>query len=237
MNFCTTSSVHEHSAVRARWLQNAGTVKGRFYWNWSLLLHEAGCLITTRTYVQGWMHCLIRNGMEQQQQLAVWPTDSGLWEWCSMFPLGQECLNLGALRDTQLPTDMCTNDQTVARKPGRAEKTRNFIRKHSSERERERERGGGGGNLKSFLNFVFGFRLPQFHDKPLRNYLSTSERFRRWADFQQNMAQNTYWKNVANQSVKVQPRLRIKAGWYVADRIRIKIEPPHAFDRRKTCYM
>ena len=44
---------------------------------------------------------------------------------------------------------------------------------------------------------------------------------------------NTYCKNGANQSVKSNPRLRIEAGWYVADRIRIRIEPPHAFDCRK----
>ena len=54
-----------------------------------------------------------------------------------------------------------------------------------------------------------------------------------WADYEQNTAQNTYWKNGANQSVKSNPRLRIEAGWYVADRIRIRIEPPHAFDCRE----
>ena len=42
-----------------------------------------------------------------------------------------------------------------------------------------------------------------------------------------------YWKNGANQSVKSNPRLRIEAGWYVADRIRIRIEPPHVFDSPK----
>ena len=45
-----------------------------------------------------------------------------------------------------------------------------------------------------------------------------------------NTAQNTYWRNGANQSVKSNPGLRIEAGWYEADRIRIRIEPPHAFD-------
>ena len=55
----------------------------------------------------------------------------------------------------------------------------------------------------------------------------------RWADYEHNTAQNTYWKNGANQSIKSNPRLRIEAGWYVADRIRVRIEPPHAFDCRK----
>ena len=55
----------------------------------------------------------------------------------------------------------------------------------------------------------------------------------RWPDYEQNTAQNTHWKNGTNQSVKSNPRLRIEAGWYVADRIRIRIEPPHAFDCRK----
>ena len=55
----------------------------------------------------------------------------------------------------------------------------------------------------------------------------------RWADYEQNTAQNTYWKNGPNQSVKSNPRLRIEAGWYIADRIRIRIELPHAFDCRK----
>ena len=66
--------------------------------------------------------------------------------------------------------------------------------------------------------------------RPRRN---NNRKVPRWADYEQNTAQNTYWKNGANQSVKSNPRLRIEAGWYVADRIRIRIEPPHAFDCRK----
>ena len=53
----------------------------------------------------------------------------------------------------------------------------------------------------------------------------------RWADYEQNTAQHTYWKNGTNQSVQSNPRLRIEAGWYVA--VRIWIEPPHVFDCRK----
>ena len=53
----------------------------------------------------------------------------------------------------------------------------------------------------------------------------TIERFR--------AGQITNWKNGANQFVKSNPRLRTEAGWYVADHIRIQIEPPHAFDCRK----
>ena len=53
------------------------------------------------------------------------------------------------------------------------------------------------------------------------------------ADYEQNTAQNAHWKNGANQSVKLNPRLLIDATWYVVDHIRIQIELPHAIDSLK----
>ena len=51
-----------------------------------------------------------------------------------------------------------------------------------------------------------------------------AERFRAWQiTKKKNAAQNTYWKNGANPSVKSNPRLRIEAGWYVADRIEYRL--------------
>ena len=45
----------------------------------------------------------------------------------------------------------------------------------------------------------------------------TKERFRAGQTANKNMAQTTYWNNGTNQSVKSNPRVRIEAGWYLAD--------------------
>ena len=65
-------------------------------------------------------------------------------------------------------------------------------------------------------------------------YLGNIREIPCWADYEQNMAQNMYWKNGVNQSVRSNPRLRIEASWYVGwPYHRIRIEPPRAFDCRK----
>ena len=53
----------------------------------------------------------------------------------------------------------------------------------------------------------------------------------RWPDYEQNTAQT---EQKGREPIrKVNPRLCIEASWFVADRVKTRVDRPHAFDCRK----
>ena len=92
------------------------------------------------------------------------------------------------------------------------------------------------------LGMCFSQNISWVYNTNARAQRSKAQGGRSWETlerFRAGQITNKIWlrirteKNGANQSVKSNLRLRIEAGWYVADRIRIRIEPSHAFDCRK----
>ena len=66
------------------------------------------------------------------------------------------------------------------------------------------------------------------------NHKKKNRKVPRWPDYEQNSAQITYWRKKWREPIRrVNPR-RIEASWYVADRVRIRVDWPHDFDCRKS---